>query len=152
MTGGRIKRALPYVDGETFCLTYGDGVADVDVTRLLEFHRQQGRKVTVTAVQPPGRFGAFTLRADSHIHSFREKPKGDGSWINGGFFVVEPEAVEHVSADSTVWEQQPLETLADRGELVAFKHEGFWMPMDTLRDKQVLEDLWSSGNPPWKTW
>lgn len=152
MTGGRIKRALPYVAGETFCLTYGDGVADVDVTRLLEFHRQQGRQVTVTAVQPPGKFGAFTLHADSQVRSFREKPKGDGSWINGGFFVVEPEAVERVSADSTVWEQQPLETLAESGELVAFKHEGFWLPMDTLRDKQVLEELWSSGNPPWKTW
>ncbi len=152
MTGGRIKRALEYVDGETFCLTYGDGVADVDVTQLLKFHRQHGRQVTVTAVQPPGRFGAFTLRDDSLISSFREKPKGDGSWINGGFFVVEPEAVDLVSDDSTVWEQQPLETLAEGGELVAFRHEGFWLPMDTLRDKQVLEEHWSSGNPPWKSW
>ncbi len=152
MTGGRVRRALPYVGNETFCLTYGDGVADVNISALLEFHAQHGRQVTMTAVQPPGRFGAFTLREESRIRSFREKPKGDGSWINGGFFVVEPQAVEQITSDATVWEQEPLEILAEQGELMAFKHAGFWLPMDTLRDKHVLEDLWTSGHPPWKIW
>ena len=152
MTGGRIKRAMPYVGDEAFCLTYGDGVADVDITSLLGFHRSHGRQVTVTATQPPGRFGAFKLHQGTQIQSFREKPKGDGSWVNGGFFVVEAAAVDRVAGDDTVWEAEPLEELARMGELYAYKHSGFWLPMDTLRDKHVLEDLWSSGNPPWKVW
>jgi len=152
MTGGRIKRAMRYIGDETFCLTYGDGVGDVDITSLLQFHREHGRKVTVTATQPPGRFGAFILREESLIRSFREKPRGDGSWINGGFFVVEPEVIEYIDGDATVWEQEPLETLASMGELAGFRHPGFWQPMDTLRDKHVLDELWANGSPPWKVW
>jgi glucose-1-phosphate cytidylyltransferase len=153
MTGGRIKRIRDYIDNETFCLTYGDGVTDLDIQELIEFHRAQKTVVTLTAVLPPGRFGAFRL--DQHqnlITSFKEKPQGDGAWINGGFFIVEPDAFNYIKDDSTVWEQEPLAKLARGGMLSAYRHFGFWQNMDTLRDKNVLEDLWQKGNPPWKIW
>jgi glucose-1-phosphate cytidylyltransferase len=157
MTGGRIKRVAKYIGDETFCLTYGDGVGDVDITRLIEFHRRQRGWATLTAVQPAGRFGAFTLEHNqSRIASFREKPKGDrhgdGAWVNGGFFVVEPRALDCIDGDGTTWEREPLERLAHDGMLNAFRHDGFWQPMDTLRDKNVLEELWQGGSPPWKVW
>jgi glucose-1-phosphate cytidylyltransferase len=153
MTGGRLKRVAPYLKGQTFCMTYGDGLSDVDIRALLDFHRAQGAAATVTAVQPPGRFGAFTLAAQStRVPSFKEKPNGDGAWINGGFFVLEPEVIDLIEGDDTVWEREPLETLADRGELAAFRHQGFWQPMDTLRDRQTLESLWTSGRAPWQRW
>ncbi|MDP2325894.1 MAG: glucose-1-phosphate cytidylyltransferase [Gammaproteobacteria bacterium] len=153
MTGGRIKRALPYIGGETFCLTYGDGVGNVDVARSIEFHRSHGKMATMTAVLPEGRFGAFSLGAgESMVATFREKPRGDGAWVNGGFFVVEPSVVKYITGDDSVWERDPLQTLAESGELGAYKHHGFWWPMDTLRDKQVLQSHWDSGNAPWKTW
>jgi glucose-1-phosphate cytidylyltransferase len=153
MTGGRIKRALPYVGDETFCLTYGDGVGDVNISQLIDYHRRQGRKATMTAVQPEGRYGAFALGADEKlVASFREKPRGDGAWVNGGYFVLEPDVAQYIEDDATVWEQQPLQSLAEAGELAAYRHEKFWLPMDTLRDKHVLESLWESGNAPWKCW
>ena len=153
MTGGRLKRARPYIGDSAFCLTYGDGVSDVNVGELVKFHMEQGVKATVTAVQPPGRFGAFTLKEDEClVPSFREKPEGDGAWINGGFFVLEPDAIDYIEDESTVWEQGPMVRLAKEGQLAAYKHRGFWQPMDTLRDKHVLDDLWSSGNAPWKVW
>lgn len=153
MTGGRIKRIQPYVGDETFCLTYGDGVSDVDIRSLIAYHREQGVTVTLTAVQPPGRFGAFTLAEDqSLIASFKEKPSGDGAYINGGFFVVEPAAFDLIAGDDTVWEREPLEQLALHGQLAAYRHHGFWHPMDTLRDKNYLEELWQSGKAPWKIW
>ncbi len=156
MTGGRVKRVKEYIGNETFALTYGDGVSDVDIPGLLSFHKESGNTVTLTAVQQPGRFGAFTLGdSDNRIHSFREKPKGDGAsnaWINGGFFLVEPEAINYVTDDSTVWEREPLEILANIGKLSAFKHAGFWQPMDTLRDRNVLENLWEENKAPWKKW
>lgn len=152
-TGGRLRRIKPYLDGETFFFTYGDGVANIDISATLAFHQQQGRLATLTAVQPPGRFGAFKLSdSDTRIASFREKPKGDGAWINGGFFVLEPKSVDYVTDDQLFWEQTPLEKLAAEGELSAFKHRGFWYAMDTLRDKQVLEEYWNSGEAPWKIW
>ena len=152
-TGGRLRRVKPYLEGDSFFFTYGDGVANIDVTAALAFHKQQGTLATLTAVQPPGRFGAFKLSdVDSKIASFREKPKGDGAWINGGFFVLEPGAVDYVTDDQLFWEQTPLENLADEGQLSAFKHRGFWYAMDTLRDKQVLEEYWNSGEAPWKIW
>ena len=153
MTGGRIKRVRDYVGDGTFCLTYGDGVADVNITEIIGFHRQQKGLVTLTATQPPGRFGALTLaRAQTRVRSFREKPNGDGAWVNGGFFVVEPKAIDYIDADSTVWEQEPLERLAADGMLAAYRHFGFWQPMDSLRDKNLLEGLWSSGKAPWRVW
>jgi glucose-1-phosphate cytidylyltransferase len=153
MTGGRVKRAMPYVDNQTFCMTYGDGVADIDITAAIAFHRQHGKKATMTAVQPEGRFGAFALGADQNlVSSFHEKPKGDGAWINGGFFVLEPSVADYIDGDDTVWEHQPLQVLAEKGELAAYRHGNFWMPMDTLRDKHVLEELWNSGKAPWKCW
>lgn len=155
MTGGRVKRAAPYLGTETFCLTYGDGVANIDLTDLIAFHRRQGMLATLTAVQPPGRFGALVLdEGQTSISSFTEKPRGEGesAWINGGFFVLEPEALDYVSGDDTVWEREPLERLAKDQNLAAYRHEGFWQPMDTLRDKTVLEQLWSSGDAPWKVW
>jgi glucose-1-phosphate cytidylyltransferase len=150
-TGGRLKRVRPYLGEQTFCLTYGDGVADVNITALLEFHKRLGKKATVTTVQPPGRFGAITFEQD-RVRSFNEKPEGDGGWINGGFFVAEPAVFDLIEGDSTFWEREPLEMLAKSGELACFKHAGFWMAMDTLRDKNQLEDLWRSGRPPWKIW
>ncbi len=155
MTGGRLKRVKEYLSNETFCMTYGDGVSDVDITRQLEYHREQGVLATLTAVQPPGRFGAFVLGEDqARISSFKEKPQGDGegAWINGGFFVLEPQVLDYIEGDTTVWEREPLEQLAHNDQLTAYRHTGFWQPMDTLRDKNFLEGLWQQGNPPWKVW
>ncbi|TFY96404.1 glucose-1-phosphate cytidylyltransferase [Ramlibacter rhizophilus] len=153
MTGGRLKRAAPYLNEGPFCCTYGDGVGDVDITRLIAFHREQGVNATVTAVQPPGRFGAFTLPSSGNrIASFKEKPGGDGAWINGGFFVLDRSVLDLVDGDQSVWEREPMEKLAASGQLAAFRHEGFWQPMDTLRDKQTLEGLWNAGRAPWKVW
>ena len=152
MTGGRLKRVADYLDGGTFCLTYGDGLADIDVAETIAFHRREGRKATLTAVQPPGRFGALALPDGSNqVGGFREKPTGGGhaSWINGGYFVLQPSVVDYIADDETVWEREPLERLAADGELSAFRHEGFWQPMDTLRDRHVLEGLWSGGDAPW---
>lgn len=153
MTGGRLKRVARHVEDETFCLTYGDGVSNIDISASIDFHRKHGKLATLTAVQPSGRFGAFTLSAESSIvDTFQEKPKGDGAWVNGGFFVLEPGVLEYIDGDSTVWERDPLEGLAKDGQLEAFKHTDFWMPMDTLRDKVCLEEMWSSGKPSWKVW
>lgn len=151
MTGGRLKRVARYLDGEDFCFTYGDGLGNVDVSALLQFHRRQGTLATVTAVQPPGRFGAVNV-SEGKITSFLEKPQGDSGWISGGFFVLSPEVMEYVEGDETVWEREPLERLADEGNLSAFLHRGFWHPMDTLRDKAHLEKLWAAGDAPWKVW
>jgi glucose-1-phosphate cytidylyltransferase len=151
-TGGRLKRAAPYLTpGETFCLTYGDGVADVDIGRLIAFHRRHGKRATLTAVVPPARFGALALQ-DDRVVQFIEKPAGDNSYINGGFFVLEPSALELIEDDSTAWEGAPLERLAGEGELMAFRHDGFWQPMDTMRDRTQLEQLWQSGLARWKVW
>jgi len=153
MTGGRLKRVREHVGNETFCFTYGDGVSDVNVTESIAFHRQQGTLATLTATQPPGRFGAIRLPHDENkITSFREKPDGDGAWVNGGFFVLEPKVIDYIAGDSTSFEREPLMDLAQAGELSAFRHGGFWQPMDTLRDQKVLEDLWASGKAPWKIW
>lgn len=153
MTGGRIKRARHYIGDETFLLTYGDGVSDVNINALLKTHRQDKALVTLTAVQPPGRFGALALKgSDTRVTQFLEKPDGDGAWINGGYFVVEPEAIDYIDDDSTSWEQQPLATIARNGSLSAFRHHGFWQPMDTLRDKHYLESLWQDSCAPWRIW
>lgn len=153
MTGGRLRRVRKYLGDETFCFTYGDGVGNVDIGRLVAFHREEGVLATLTAVKPPGRFGAVALEQGQHrIHSFREKPRGDGTFVNGGFFVVEPAAIDYIADDSTSWEQEPLERLAHDGQLAAYTHDGFWQPMDTLRDRKYLEDLWASGSAPWKVW
>ena len=150
MTGGRLKRiAAHIVDEETFCLTYGDGLADVDVKKLIEFHTAHNKLATLTAVHPPGRFGALDIDS-GRVKSFKEKPKGDGLRVNGGFFVLSPKVIDLISDDSTVWEEEPLEYLAKNEQLQAFTHDGFWQPMDTLRDKVLLEKLWDSGNAPWK--
>jgi glucose-1-phosphate cytidylyltransferase len=150
-TGGRLKRVREYLDDGPFCFTYGDGVADVDITSLVAFHRDQGRQATVTAVQPPGRFGALDIQGQ-RIQRFEEKPQGDGSWINGGYFVLQPSTIDTIRDDASIWEREPLEQLARDGELAAYTHRGFWQPMDTLRDKLKLEDLWQSGQAPWKVW
>jgi glucose-1-phosphate cytidylyltransferase len=153
MTGGRLKRIRDYIGDETFCLTYGDGVSNVNIKKLIGFHREQKSLATLTAVQPPGRFGAFNLDRDQYkISTFKEKPQGDGAWINGGFFVAEPSVMDYIENDSIVWEREPMEMLASDGMLAAYRHHGFWQPMDTLRDKMYLEQLWDSGNPPWKVW
>ena len=153
MTGGRIKRAAKYVKGDTFLCTYGDGVSNVDITATIEFHRKHGKEATVTAVQPPGRFGAFSLQADQTlVDSFMEKPQGDGAWINGGFFVLDRKVLDRIHGDDTVFEQEPMRSLSADGQLHAWRHTGFWQPMDTLRDKHVLEELWASGKAPWKSW
>jgi glucose-1-phosphate cytidylyltransferase len=153
MTGGRLKRAAQYVkDEEAFCFTYGDGVSDVNITELIKFHKGHGKKATLTAVYPPGRFGAIDIHADHHITSFKEKPKGDGGMINGGFFVLSPKVINLIKDDSTIWEREPLESLAKESQMMAYQHHGFWQPMDTLRDKNSLEELWASGNAPWKVW
>jgi glucose-1-phosphate cytidylyltransferase len=151
MTGGRLKRIRDYLDDEDFCLTYGDGVSDVDIGALIQQHKTSGLKATLTAVQPPGRFGALNLDG-KRITSFQEKPVGDGGWINGGFFVCSARVLEHIEGDDTIWERAPLETLASEGELGAYFHHGFWQPMDTLRDKIHLDDLWNSGKAAWKLW
>lgn len=153
MTGGRLKRVREHIGNETFCFTYGDGVSDINISKLIEFHKEQGTQGTLTAVQPSGRFGAIVLGSEqTKITKFHEKPDGDGAWINGGYFVLEPEVIDYVIDDSTVWEQEPLQKLADSGQLAAFKHDGFWQPMDTLKDKNYLEGLWQSGKAPWKVW
>ena len=150
MTGGRIKRVAPYLGGDTFCMTYGDGVSDVDIGKVVTFHRKNGKLATVTAVPSPGRFGILDISSDSKsVSRFHEKPGNEMGWINGGFFVLEPKVVDFIDDDSTTWERKPLETLAASGELVAYEHTGFWKPMDTLRDKRELEDLWASGRAPW---
>jgi len=149
-TGGRLKRVAQYLDDD-FCMTYGDGVGSVDIAASVAFHRQHGKLATMTAVQPPGRFGAFEL-SGSAVKSFNEKPQGDGGWINGGFFVLNPKVLNLISSDATIWENEPLESLAKQGQLEAFFHGGFWRPMDTMRDKIVLEELWASDQAPWKNW
>ena len=152
MTGGRLRRVAPYLrDEEAFCFTYGDGVGDVDVGAAIVFHRSHGKAATLTAVYPPGRFGALEI-ADRQVLNFREKPRGDGAMINGGFFVLSPAVLAYLDDDATVWEQEPLARLAEQGQLMAWQHSGFWQPMDTLRDKQHLENLWAAGRAPWKTW
>ena len=152
LTGGRLKRVGSYLKGEeAFCFTYGDGVADVNITQQLEFHKRQGKLATVTAVQPPGRYGALVREGDA-VYGFQEKPPGDGAWINGGFFVLNPKVLDYIDGDKTSWEGSPLEVIAKQGDLAAFEHRGFWQPMDTLRDKNHLEELWESDKAPWKCW
>ena len=151
MTGGRLKRVKDYIGDGTFCLTYGDGVCDINIHELIKFHREQKVLATLTAVQPPGRFGILTLKNDSVV-GFREKPHGDGAWINGGFFVLEPEVTDYIKDDGTIWEQDPLIRLAHDSLLSAYRHYGFWQPMDTLRDRMYLEELWASKKAPWKLW
>ena len=152
MTGGRLRRVADYVkDEEAFCFTYGDGVSDVNITATIAFHRSHGKDATLTATFPPGRFGALDIQK-SLVMSFKEKPKGDGAFINGGFFVLSPKVLSLLKDDSTIWEQQPLMQLATSGQLMAYEHQGFWQPMDTLNDKQTLEKLWASGQAPWKKW
>lgn len=150
MTGGRLKRVRPYIsDEEMFCFTYGDGVSDVNISELIAFHKSHGKLATLTATQPPGRFGALNLEGQK-INSFQEKPQGDGAWINGGYFVLSPKVINYIDDDSTTWEKSPMENLAKDGQLDAFFHHGFWQPMDTLRDKIHLEEMWQAGNAPWK--
>jgi len=151
ITGGRLKRVREYLDNEPFCFTYGDGVSDVNIRALLDFHLSHGKPATVTAIQPPGRYGALDMHG-SEVRSFQEKPAGDGAWINGGYFVLEPSVIDLIDGDSTAWEAEPMIRLAQQGDLQAFSHRGFWQAMDTLRDKNLLEQLWASGNPPWKVW
>lgn len=152
MTGGRIKRIQKYIGNEPFLLTYGDGVGNVDIEALVAFHQKNKKMVTVTAVQPSGRFGALNLDANDNVTSFLEKPKGDGSWINGGFFVCEPQVFDFIESDTTVWEKEPMENIAKANEMVSYKHYGFWKPMDTLRDKYELEQDWNNGTAKWKVW
>jgi glucose-1-phosphate cytidylyltransferase len=151
MTGGRLKRVQPYLGDEPFCFTYGDGVSDIDINNLVAFHKRQGLIATMTAIQPPGRFGAISMQ-ECLVQQFEEKPGGDGAWINGGFFVLSPRAFDYIEGDHTVWERDPLERLAKAGQLCAFKHTGFWHAMDTLRDRNSLENLWRTGSAPWKVW
>jgi glucose-1-phosphate cytidylyltransferase len=152
-TGGRLKRIVPYVkDEELFCFTYGDGVSDVNIGSLIDFHRRHGKAVTITATQPTGKFGALEIDRDGRVTEYVEKPKGDGRWVNGGFFVLSPRVANYIESDTTWWEGEPLEQLSHEGEVYAFKHRGFWQPMDTLHDKNLLEGLWSAGKAPWKVW
>lgn len=152
MTGGRIKRIQQHIGNETFMLTYGDGLSDVNIKELYEFHQMNNKQCTVTAVQPSGRFGALNILDDKSVHSFMEKPKGDGSWINGGYFVCEPQVFDYIEGDLTLWEREPMENIAKQGQMVAFKHDKFWKPMDTLRDRVELEEEWNQGNARWKVW
>ena len=153
MTGGRLKRVAKYLDNERFSMTYGDGVADIDINKLIKFHEEQSVLATLTAVRPPGRYGSFKFHEDQNkISRFYEKPLGDGSWINAGFFILEPEVIDYIEGDHTYWERDPLEKLAEEGQLAAYRHTGYWQAMDTLRDKIVLEQIWKEGNPPWKLW
>ena len=152
MTGGRVKRIRQYIGDEPFMLTYGDGVSDVNIKELVAYHKAQGKLATVTSIQPSGRFGALDLADDNTVYGFQEKPKGDGAWINAGFFVMEPKVFDYIADDATILEKEPLENLAKDGQLVAYKHSGFWQPMDTLRDKNHLEELWKAGKAPWKVW
>lgn len=151
MTGGRLKRVARYLGDEDFCITYGDGVANVNIGKLIAFHKKHGKLATVTAVQPPGRYGALAME-EKTVRGFLEKPQGDGGWINGGFFVLSPKVIDYIADDATSWEMEPMRQLAAEGNLQAFMHKGFWQPMDTLREKTQLEELWSSGKAPWKTW
>ena len=151
MTGGRLKRVSEYINNETFCFTYGDGVADINIAELIEYHRKNGREATLTAVKPPGRFGSIEFERGK-VLSFKEKPQGDGNMINGGFFVLEPSVIDLIDGDDCTWEDMPLKTLAEKNQLSAFFHEGFWQPMDMLKDKKFLEGLWKKPNPPWKCW
>lgn len=152
LTGGRLKRVADYLkDEKAFCFTYGDGVADIDITALINFHQQHEKLATVTAVQPPGRYGALNMKGQ-FVNGFTEKPKGDGGWINGGFFVLSPKCINYIQNDKSSWESEPLTKLAQEGQLMAFEHSGFWQPMDTLRDKNALEDLWQTNQAPWKVW
>ncbi len=151
MTGGRLKRVQSYLGDDDFCFTYGDGVGDVNITELIKFHQAEGKLATLTATQPPGRFGALKLNGKA-VEGFQEKPQGDGGWINGGFFVLSPKALEHIDGDNSTWEREPMQALASAGQMSAYLHRGFWQPMDTLRDKLQLEQLWASGAAPWKTW
>ena len=153
MTGGRLKRVREFIDNEEqFCFTYGDGVGDVDITKLIKYHKSHGKDATLTATRPPGRYGALNITDSGLVNNFQEKPDGDGSWINGGFFVLSPNVIDRIDGDETTWEAEPLNTLAADGQLSAFKHNGFWQPMDTLREKNLLNDLWDKGVAPWKTW
>lgn len=152
MTGGRVKRVQPFIGNETFMLTYGDGVSDIDIIKLVDFHKSHGKMVTMTTTQPSGRFGSLNLGDDNQVLSFVEKPKGDGGWINAGFFVIEPNFFNYIQSDNTILEREPLENAARDGQLMAYKHSGFWQPMDTMRDKNLLESLWQSGKAPWKKW
>ena len=152
MTGGRLKRVAEYLGNETFCFTYGDGLSDIDLRKLIKFHKESNKFATLTAVQPPGRFGAISFGKNNLINNFQEKPSGDGGWINGGFFVLEPEVIKYIDSDTTIWEHEPLRNLANDNELIAYKHKGFWQPMDTLRDKFYLEKLLQDGKAPWKKW
>jgi glucose-1-phosphate cytidylyltransferase len=153
LTGGRLKRVENYIkDEEAFCFTYGDGVADVNISALVDFHQNHGKLATVTAVQPPGRYGALNMEEGGTVRGFFEKPKGDGGWINGGFFVLSPKCLNYIPGERTSWEAEPLSNIAHEGQLMAFEHTGFWQPMDTLREKNLLEDLWQSGKAPWKAW
>ena len=153
MTGGRLKRVKDYVrNEEAFCFTYGDGIGDIDISSLILFHKNSGRQATVTATRPPGRYGALKLGPNDNVDHFQEKTDGDGSWINGGFFVLHPDVIERIEGDQSSWEGEPLSGLARDNELSAFKHNGFWQPMDTLREKNMLNELWAKGNAPWKVW
>ena len=153
MTGGRLRRILPYVqDEEMFCFTYGDGVADIDIAALIEFHKRSGKLMTLTAVQPIGKYGALKISDDESLSYFAEKPKGEGTWVNGGFFVLSPKVGAYLKDDSTVWEREPIETIAREGKVAAYKHHGFWHAMDTIHDKSTLEELWKNGQAPWKVW
>jgi glucose-1-phosphate cytidylyltransferase len=153
LTGGRLKRVAEYVKDESeFCFTYGDGVGDIDVTKLIQFHKSQGSLATLTATRPPGRYGVIKFGKNDRVERFQEKPEGDGSWINGGYFVLKPEVLNLIEGDQSSWEGDPLSRLANDGQLAAFKHEGFWQPMDTLREKNLLNDLWNSGKAPWRIW
>ncbi len=151
MTGGRLKRVAHHLGSDDFCLTYGDGVSDVDISSVIAFHQNHKKLATLTAIQPPGRFGSLLIE-NEQVKGFKEKPQGDGGWINGGFFVLSPKVINYVEGDDTIWEKSPLETLAAENQLSAYHHDGFWHPMDTLRDKTYLEELWETGNAPWKTW
>lgn len=153
MTGGRLKRVREHLGNEAFCFTYGDGVSNINISELVKFHKEHGTLGTLTAVQPPGRFGAISLgQGQTKITTFHEKPDGDGAWINGGYFILEPEVIDYIADDSTVWEQEPMKKLAHSDQLSAYRHDGFWQPMDTLKDKNYLEGLWKSGKAPWKVW
>jgi glucose-1-phosphate cytidylyltransferase len=151
MTGGRLKRVRSFIGDDDFCFTYGDGVSDVDISASIQFHKAQGTLATLTAIQPPGRFGALDM-THNKVSGFLEKPQGDGGWINGGFFVLSPKVIDQIEGDQTIWEREPMEGLASNGQLSAYTHTGFWQPMDTLRDKNHLEELWASGKAPWKVW
>ena len=152
MTGGRLKRIAPYLDNETFCLTYGDGLSDINITDELAFHRSHGKLATVAAVQPSGRFGVLNIDVNKQVSSFEEKPTDEIGWINGGFFILEPKVIDYIDGDTTSWERAPLSNLAQDGQLAAFEHMGFWQPCDTLRDKRDLEKLWDDGSAPWQVW